>query len=550
MIRSGTTWGLPGLLLGMFLLLACCGRDSAHEASKGTQEVQGVGPGTEPVAGGTAVIALYAEPDGLNSLLKTSIVAGIVLAEIGDTLTEMGEDLTMGPSIASSWQLAPDSLSIAYQLRPWVWEDGQSLTAYDVAASFSLFKDERVASPLRGFFSQVLRAVPLDSATIRYEFERPIGSPLVRTTHAILPAHLITRLDPGQVRTWPLNSKPLSSGPFRLERWDRKRQLTLVANDNYPGVHARLERVILRVIPEESARVIALETGEVDFLCPLPRTAARRLKSSGKVRVEMVHGRIFYYLVWNFQRTLFSDLRVRKALSLALDRERMIETLLLGYGMPANSPIPPVMWNHHEGLAPDRRDLGLARRLLAEAGWRDEDGDGILEKDGRPFRFEILLRHGDPVREDGVMIMRENLLEVGVVIEPRTMEHAGCLAKLRGSDFEAYFGQFNANLFGDPSGLIRSTAHDEFNFGGYANQQVDALLDQALAQTDREEALPYWLRLQEVLHEDPPAAILFYPETLVGISDRLQDVRPHLLSPLNNLAEWWIKPADRRYLSH
>lgn len=549
MFRSGTSLGIPGMLLGMLFFLAGCGGESEPGAAGGSQDPTEAGALEVPVPGGTAIVAISSEPDVLNSLIKTATITGIVLAEIQDGLVEMAENLKMEPRIARSWELAPDSLSITYHLKPWLWEDGQPLTAHDVASSFALFKDERVASPRRGFFRPVLRAVALDSATIRYEFERPQALPLMRTTHSILPAHLTDQLDPARVRSWPLNTQPLASGPFRLESWVRNRQITLVANERYSGAPVRLERVILRVIPEESARVIALETNEVDFLTSLPRTAARRLEATGKVRVETVQGRRFYYLLWNFQDPRFSDPRVRKALSLALDRERMIETLLLGYGQPAGSPIPPVLWNHHDELAPDRRDLDRARKLLADAGWRDENGDGILDRDGAPFRFEILLRHGDPVREDGVMIIRENLREVGVAVDPRVLEHAGCLAKIRAADFQAYFGQFNANLYGDPSGMVRSTAQDEFNFGGYANPQVDSLLDQALVLSDREEALPYWLRLQEILHEDQPAAMLFYPQTLVGVSTRLQAVRPHLLSPLNNLAEWWIRPQDRRYLS-
>jgi peptide/nickel transport system substrate-binding protein len=227
----------------------------------------------------------------------------------------------------------------------------------------------------------------------------------------------------------------------------------------------------------------------------------------------------------------------------------MVATLLLGYGLPAVGPIPPVLWNHHQALAPDPFDPAESTRLLAAAGWNDTDGDGVLDRDGIPFRFEILTKQGDPVRENGSVILRENLKQIGVEATILAMELAAGLDRLRAGRFDAYFGRLNANLYGDPSGYIKSTAVGEFNSGHYANATVDSLLAVALGTLDRDAALPIWLDIQEILQIDPPAAYLLYPENLVGIGTRLQDVRPHLLSPVNNLAEWWISPADRKYKS-
>jgi peptide/nickel transport system substrate-binding protein len=234
-------------------------------------------------------------------------------------------------------------------------------------------------------------------------------------------------------------------------------------------------------------------------------------------------------------------------LSLAIDRGRMVETLLLGYGTPAVGPIPPALWNHHWKMKPDPFDPEEARRLLTAAGWNDSDGDGVRDKDGIPLSFEILTRQGDPVRENGSVILRENLKDIGVEVTILAMELAAGLDRLRAGRFDSYYGRLNANLFGDPSGYVKSTAVEEFNNGRYANATVDSLLAAALGTRDRSDALPIWLELQETLAEDPPSAYLFYPENLVGIGDRLQDVRPHLLSPVNNLSEWWIAPDDRKY---
>lgn len=536
------TAGLAAFLIGLLLVGGC---DKSPEQSFHSKNLTSEGP----VVGGTAVIALATDPGVLNPLIYTSTNAGLVFAEIHDGLTEMADDLTYQPRIASGWEVAPDGLAVTYRLRPWRWSDGRSLTATDVVNSFHLFKDPRVASPRRGLLSDVVDAVAIDSMTVRYTLARPQPDPIQRTWHHILPFHVTEHLDPADVRNWALNHDPLSSGEFLLEDWTHNRSVSLVRNPEYPGRSAHLDRVVFRIMPEEGARLVALETGEVDLVGDVPPDAAKRLESGGKVRIAANGGRKFYYLQWNFANTLFASPEVRKAMSLAVDRARMVETLLLGYGQPANGPIPSVLWNHNDELEADGFDPDLAREILARTGWRDLDGNGVLEKDGREFRFEILTRQGDPVRENGSVILRENLGDVGIEVTIVAMELAAGLDRLRAGKFDSYFGRLNANLFGDPSGYVKSTAVDEFNSGHYANAKVDSLLNVALGIPDREAALPIWKNLQEILAEDPPAAYLFYPENLVGIGPRLQNVRPHLLSPINNLAEWWIALADRKYAS-
>lgn len=538
-------------LLGLRLVLLAagsaglggCGGDAAETGWPAD------GPEGRALAGGTAVVALSSDPDVLNPLIFTSANAGIVFAEIHDGLTEMGDDLVYHPRIAASWEVSLDGRMVTYRLRPWRWSDGHPLTARDVVSSFNLFKNPAVASPRRGSFRDVLAATVLDSATVRYELARPQPDPIQRTWHHILPEHLTRDLDPANVRSWDLNHHPLSSGEFVLENWAHNRSLSFVRNRAYPGKAALLDRVVFRILPEEGARLVALETGEVDLVDHVPPDAVRRLEGSGRVRIAANGGRQFYYLQWNCANRLFAPAEIRRALSFAIDRERMVDTLLLGYGTPAAGPIPPALWNHHRELAPDAFDPARASRMLAAAGWQDSDGDGVLDKGGVEFRFEILTRQGDPVRESGSVILRENLKDVGVEVTILAMELAAGLDRLRSGRFDSYFGRLNANLYGDPSGYVRSTAVEEFNNGRYANPAVDSLLTLALGALERSGALPIWLEIQELLAVDPPAAYLFYPENLVGIGPRLRDVRPHMLSPINNIAEWWIAPGDRKYKS-
>lgn len=537
--RAVLGWALAVTALGAL----ACGPERDAESTGATD-----GPG-RPQPGGTAVIALAGDPDILNSLVRSSSYAGWVLAEMQDALCELGEDMDWEPRIASGWEIADDRRSVTFHLRPWVWSDGEPLTARDVVSSYELIADDRVASNLRGFYSTIETVEVLDEATVRYEFSRPVFDPLRETNHPLLPWHITRDLDPAAIRSWEFNRDPVTNGDFRLERWEHNRTLSLVRNELYPGPAPYLDRVVFRVIPEQSAQVLALEAGEVDLVDGLPPAVAERLAQDEDIRVVDTSGRTFYYLLWNTVRPELADAATRRALSLAIDRQRLIDTLALGYATPAASCIPPAVWNHAGDLAPDPYDPPRARRLLAEAGWRDEDADGIVERDGRPLRFAVITKQGDPVRENGLVLLRENLRAVGAELVPRVLEHATGLERIRRGEFDAYLGRFNANLFGDPSGLVHGDAFDRHNYGHYSNARVDSLIDLALAEIDRERALPLWREVQQALVGDPPAAYLFYPQLLVGVSRRIQDVRPHLMSPFNNLSEWWIAPEDRRYRS-
>ncbi|PID80943.1 hypothetical protein CSB20_04940, partial [bacterium DOLZORAL124_64_63] len=349
------------------------------------------------------------------------------------------------------------------------------------------------------------------------------------------------------VDQWPLNQHPLASGPFMLENWDYSHALTLARNPRYSGTPAHLDRVMFRIIKEPAARILALEAGELDFVADISPHDAARLEMNPDLEIKSTHGRRFYYLQWNCRNPRLADAGTRRALSLALDRERMMETLLDGYATPAVSPIAQVLWNHADHLAPDPYDPPQARRLLREAGWLPDEADGVLRRDGLPLQLEILTRTGDPVRRDGAVIIRENLQAVGVSVTIRTLELAAGLELVNAGNFDVYFGSMTPNLYGDPSSAIHSDAIDEFNDGFYSNDQVDALLEKALGTLDREEAKPYWFALQEILQADPPAAYLFCPQRLDAVSRRIRNIRPHVLSPVNNLSEWWIAPEDRKY---
>ncbi len=518
---------LPLLVALLLIAAGGCGRDEGAVERTGRDD--------------TAVIAFPAEPDNLNPLLYTSSYAGQILVLLMEGLVEMGEDLTYHPHIADTLIFSPDSLEVTVRLRPWSWSDGRPLTSRDVVRSVELYKDPVIASPRAGGrIANIDTVTALDPVTVVYRFREARPDLVPTLGHFILPAHVVDGLDPADVARWPLNVAPLSSGPYVLEEWDHDRRLVLVRNERYPGRRSRLRRLVFRIIPDVTARVVALETGEVDFLADVPPHLVSRLEKRADLRVERMPGRLTGQIYWNLERPLFSDRRVRRALSCAIDREAFVSGLLHGYARPAASPLPPALWAHDDSLPPDPYDPELAARLLDEAGWRDTDGDGIRDREGRPFRFTLLTRKGDPVRENGAVVIRDNLAAIGVDVRTRVMELSSAVALLRRGEFDAYLGVFSSRLTVDPSPLLSAAGRDKFNYGHYASSRADSLLAAALACRDRARARRLWQRWQRWIAYDEPMAFLYYPDIIVAYNRRLRDVRPHILSPYQNVVSWRV----------
>jgi len=507
-------------------------------------------PATVPQRGGTAVIAFAEDPDVLNPLIYQSASSGQILVLLHEGLVEMGEDLYYHPHIAREWRFSPDSLTITVPMRSWRWSDGRPVTAFDAAEAFSLYMDPLVASPRSGSrLANIASVTPLDSQTVEYVFHTRRADQVPALGHFLFPAHRTSVLDRARVAEWPLNEAPVSTGPYVLERWDRGRELVLRRNDAYPDSSSRLDRLVFRIIPNKTAAVVELETGGVDFVEDIPVNHARRLAADDSIVLETLDSRLVGQIYWNLEMPLFADRRVRKAMSHAIDRSVFIDGLLGGYGAPAVGPLPPAVWAYDATMMPDAYDPDLARALLAEAGWTDTDGDGILDRDGQPFAFELTTRKGDPVRENGAQVIRENLLRVGIDVTTRVMEFTSLISQVRIGNFEAYLGVFSARLAVDPSALYASDAFDRFNYGHYASAIADSLLETALALNDRASAKPVWDAFQRHIADDSPLCYLYYPQLIIGYNRRLRDVKPHILSPYQNVTEWWISEAERKYVS-
>jgi peptide/nickel transport system substrate-binding protein len=276
-----------------------------------------------------------------------------------------------------------------------------------------------------------------------------------------------------------------------------------------------------------------------------PKDVVRLREEFPQIQLYELDPRMIGVLSFNMKRQPLDDARVRRAISYSVDRRALIEGVIYGYAMPLATPVLPMhAWAQHPDLAPYPRDLERARQLLTEAGYVDSDGDGIVEREGRPLRLGIRTRTGDLIRENGVVIIQRNLRDIGIDAYVQMMELAATLDLVRSGDYDIYYGHSNVSVSIDLSDVYATSGG--FNYSGFSSAEVDSLMRAAVALEDREQARPYWLRVQEILYEEQPTAILYALKPLAAIHSRFRDCTPHMLSPWEGIETWWCVPDAAR----
>jgi peptide/nickel transport system substrate-binding protein len=505
----------------------------------------------DPTPGGTGIVAVTSDFQAFNPVVASALVTlEVINFMLFTPLLQYGEGLDPTPWLAESWDL--DQRGVTFRLRDDVrWHDGQPVTAEDVRFTFDLAKNPETASLIgSAYLTMVESATVVDPRTIRFEFTAPHSRPLESFNWAPLPRHLLEGVSPAAMAQAPFNRSPVGSGPFRFVRWDAGQQVVLEANPDFSpelGGRPHLDRIVFRVASEATTRLTELLTGAIDVNYTVAPDEAAQVEGQRGVELIGYPGREFLYVGMNNERAPFDDARVRMAVSQAIDRQTLLDAVLHGYGEPAAGPIPG--WSPLDpGAAPVPHDPEAARRLLAEAGWQDSDGDGILDRAGQPLSFTIMVSE-DRTRQDLATVIQQQLRAVGIDMRLQVMEFQTLLAAHRGRDYQAVLSSWILDTFRiDPTTLFsceQAQTPESANRAGYCNPEADRLMVAGLRETDDARARQIWQEFTQVLQRDQPIAFLVWTEMLAGRAPRIQGVEMDARGKLVAAQRWWI-PEDRR----
>jgi peptide/nickel transport system substrate-binding protein len=524
-------------LTAIIVTTACTGGSAPSPASSQSDGV--------PVSGGTVTIPIVADPT-LNPWSPNAFVESVFVNRVlFDGLTKPGKDLAPAPDLATSWDTSADGLAWTFHLREGVkWSDGKPFSADDVAFTFNdvVLKKELAANGA-GNFSAVKAVTVVDPKTARFDLLRPFAAlPSYLAYNAgVLPRHVLSS-DP--LKTTSFNKGfPVSTGPFKVEKYTSGQNVTLVRNENYFGPKPFLDKVVFSVVPDPNTQIAQALAGDLGIMLLDDKAAVDRLKSASNLVVASRPLVQYYWLALNQVDARFTDARVRQAFVYAIDRKAIIDSVERGYGSIANSAISPALKAYYDASLDTRYpyDVTKAKALLAQAGWT-AGADGVLTKDGKPFRFTMDVGQKGPLEPVNALI-QQDLKKVGIVTDLNTMEWNAYVQKVVVR--RDYTATVNWWIYpGDPDVFPyyhSSAAGKGFNIPGFQDSKLDELLVRGQSTSDLEKRKAVYRELQTYMADNLPYLFLWYPQEVDVLSSSLRGVPDlGLRDGMHYIGEWWL----------
>lgn len=438
--------------------------------------------------------------------------------------------------LARSWEHSPDYRHWTVHLRTDVrWHDGVPVTAHDLAFTLELHR----LTVLEG--ARVYSTAVLDDSTytITYHRRGP-GSPL-DDWMVYLPKHLLEGLDPDKFASWDFWKRPVGNGPYRFVRRVPNTAMVFEANPEYYRGRPRIDRVVVKFAAEPS--ITELLSGNVDAIAVINPGSLLQLGGDARFRAYSSYAGwgVFTAVYWNHRHAAFRDPRVRRALTLAIDRRELHRAA----NLPEGTPLFDVIYtqpqlDRGEVPAPLPHDPAQAARLLEEAGWRDRDGDGVRDRDGRPFRFSLLVMTGGwtpgTSREQAALFVQSQLRRVGIRMEILTMDMLAGRDRWRRGEFDA---AIVTSLAGEDGHV---SLYGKDSLLGYANPRVAELLERAAASMNPEERDSIYRELWPIFQAELPMTSLYPARWTNVVHRRVQGLSsPFREDPLWYAEELWLE---------
>ena len=521
---------------------------------------------TSAKVGGELISALSADAPGFNPLTMNEITSSTIFSLCSATLAERDwqKPEVFKPMLAESWEISPDHLTYKIKLRKnAMWQEytcpdsGKKVPAREIVADDFVFTVEAIKNTdvncahLRSYYKNLASIKALGRYELAIQWEKPYYGSLDCTLSLFpLPREYYS---PGGVfdgkkfnSDHKRNRTIISCGPYTMDLWDKDRKIALKRNPDYFGIKLGiappLESRIFEIIKHPNTQLQALFGNKLGMMTlsaeQWVRRAGEKPFKDGTLKRYRYSSRGYSYIGYNAQNHCFKDAATRRALTLLIDRERILKEVLHGCGKIANGPFAPGSSYADAKLKPYRQDLSKAGELLKEAGWRDVDGDGILERDGKPFRFTMLQISGSTTQARILPMIKEFFAAAGIDMRLQTVEWSVYLERLKNRRFDACNLGWTGSIDPDPYQIFHSSQIEEGdNFVGYKNPEVDRLIVELRSEFDLDKRISLCRDIERHLYNDQPYTFLFYPDALVALNSRYRNVRL-FPSGLSAMAFW------------
>ena len=508
-------------------------------------------------SGGTLVIATTGDADILFPPLVSQTTARQVTELVYDYLTEVSpslntfDDRTFATRLAKSWDWSADSLSLAVHLHPEArWHDGRPVTSDDVVYSYSIYTDSALGSSMASQLSNIDSVTTSDLLTAVFWFSRryPLQFYDATSQMQILPKHVFGGIRGDSLRQTAASIKPVGTGRYRFVSWKRNESLELAADPhNYRGA-AKIERIIWRIFQAPDLAARAVLSGEADVYDAMRPENVKASETSENVKMLISPGADYAFMTFNLARPLFQSRELRRALTMAVDRDAMTKNVFESLARAAIGPTITSFPSTDPHLRQIPYDPAASARILDSLGWRLDPATNLRRRNERDLRFSILVPTTSLNRINMSVLLQQQLRKVGVAVNLEQVDGKAFGSLVNSRDFDAAL--LSWHLGTSPASIreiwtTKAAGKDGINYGSYRNPVFDAFVDSAVTTVDTSRTRSFYNLAYQTAIDDAPAVWLYEPRLILGVHRRIQTQPYRPDAWWYSLGEWQIRPAEQ-----
>jgi len=491
------------------------------------------------LAASTLHLSTSSNPSRINPILSTDTASSEIAGYIFNGLVKYDKDgRTIIGDLAEKFYFEDNVtlvFTLVFELKKGVtWQDGAPFNAKDVLFTYQLINSPQVFSPYTSTFRMVKSVEVINDLKVKVTYKEPYFMALELWMSGILPRHLLK--DEANIMSSSFNTHPVGTGPYRLTKLEFSKNIELSAYDDYFEHRPKIDRIIYHVVPDANTRFLMLKTNKIDVGSLSAMQIERQVETSFfdnyKVIEDIAHA--YVYLGMNLRREKFQDPRVREALSLAINREELVDILFMGHAQVCTGPFLPGGASFNADVKAPKQDIERAKQLLKEAGY-DE---------AHPLHFEIATSNADQIRPYAAEILQHQLAKVGVEVKLRVMEWQAFLnTVVFPREFDTVLLGWSLSLSPDPYLLWHhdSDRKGGFNFIGYHNSKVDSLIETMQGTIERKALAKIQQQIFAEVVKDNPYLFLFIPNSIQVVDKKIQHIEPTINGIWHNLIDWEIE---------
>lgn len=481
----------------------------------------------------TLNLSMTSSPSRLNPILANDSASSEISDWLFNGLFKYDKDGKPTVDLAKSYFFETPTKLIIKLRDDIFWHDNVKVTSKDVVFTYEQIINPKVFNSIKSNFTEVQSVTAVDNFTIEVIYKKPYFKAIETWMVGLLPYHILK--DEKDLMTSSFNKNPIGTGSYKLKEFKTGQDIELIANENYFEGKPKIEKIKYQFLPDPNTSFLYLKQKKLDIGGLDPIQVDRQIDENFRNDYTILQkpSFSFSYLGFNLKNEKFQNKKIREALSLAINRQELVDILFFGYGKVCNGPFLPGSFAYNEDVKPITQDIEKAKALLKELGY-DENN---------PFTFEVVTNTGNDIRINAAQILQYQLQKAGVIMKIRVMEWQAFLnTVVHPRNFEAVLLGWSLALMPDAYPLWHSSSAKlgGFNLVSYKNETVDKLIEKGMNTINRDELGTIYKEIFQIISDDLPYLFLYIPDGITAVNKRIKNIEPAFVGIMHNQKDWQI----------